>query len=338
MSGSPFSKLSLGTMTWGAQTQEVDAFRQLDLAVAHGVTFIDGGEMYPIPPRLGTHGLSEVIIGRWLKKRGARHLVQIGGKVVGNADKAPYIRDGLARLDRANVTAAVEDTLTRFGTDHIDLFQVHWPDRRTNNFGQLGLTEADPDGTPLLETLIALDEVVRSGKVRSIGVCNETPWGLMKMNALAEAHGLARIAVLQNPYNLLNRTAEIGLAEVVLQEHVQLAAYSPLAFGSLTGKYLDGAAPPRSRLVLYPEYTRYSGPRAADAIRGYVSLASRQGLSPVQLAIAFAASRPFVSTVILGASTAEQLQENIEAAATILPQDVLDEIDRIHTDNPNPAP
>jgi aryl-alcohol dehydrogenase-like predicted oxidoreductase len=333
-----FSKLCLGTMTWGSQTSRADAFRQLDLAHEHGITFVDAGEMYPIPPTSETHGQSEVILGQWLKERTQRHRFQIGGKVVGDASKTPYLRQGQARLNRVNIVTAVEDTLRRLGVDCLDLFQLHWPDRHTNNFGQLGLIEADRDGTPLLETLKVLDELVRSGKVRAIGVCNETPWGLMKMIALAEAHGLAPVAVLQNPYNLLNRTAEIGLVEVLLQERVQFAAYSPLAFGTLTGKYLQNRRPAASRLALYPQYTRYNGCRTFEAVRAYIALATKHGISPIQLAIAFATSRPFISTVILGASSSEQLEEDLAASSVKLSGEILEAIDQVHANNPNPAP
>jgi aryl-alcohol dehydrogenase-like predicted oxidoreductase len=332
------SRLCLGTMTWGSQTPRDDARRQLNFAYEAGINFIDAGEMYPIPPTAQSQGLSEVIIGEWLKDRGLRHAFALAGKVVGNGEKTPFLRDGAARLDKTNIDAAVEASLRRLQTDHIDLFQIHWPDRRTNNFGQLGLIEADRDGTPIVETLQALSELVSSGKIRFIGLSNETPWGVMKFLALSEQFGLSRVTVLQNPYNLLNRSAEIGLTEVLLQENVAFAAYSPLAFGTLSGKYANGQRPQNARLTLYPQYTRYSSPRAQQAIEDYVALAQRYGRSPTQMAIAFSASRPFVTSVVLGASTADQLRENTAAAAERLPSELLLEIDRIHENNPNPAP
>ena len=332
------SKLCLGTMTWGSQTSREDARRQLDVAYEAGINFIDAGEMYPIPPRAEYQGRSEIIVGEWLEDRGLRQAFVLAGKVVGNADKTPFLRDGRSRLDKANIEAAVEASLRRLRTDAIDLFQVHWPDRRTNNFGQLGLSEADRDGTPIAETLQALSAIVSAGKVRSIGLSNETPWGVMKFLGLADQLGLARVAMVQNPYNLLNRSAEIGLTEVLLQERVGFAAYSPIAFGTLTGKYLDGRRPPNARLSLYPEYQRYNGARAQEAIMAYVTLARRFGRSPAQMAIAFAASRPFVASVVIGASTVEQLHEDVAALADPLPPELLSEIDLIHDRNPNPAP
>jgi aryl-alcohol dehydrogenase-like predicted oxidoreductase len=332
------SKLCLGTMTWGSQTSREDARRQLDVAYESGINFIDAGEMYPIPPSAEYQGRSEIIIGEWLQDRGLRHAFVLSGKVVGNADKTPFLRNGASRLDKANIEAAVEASMRRLRTDTIDLFQLHWPNRKTNNFGQLGLTEADQDGTPILETLQALSDLVAAGKVRFIGLSNETPWGFMKFLALAEQFGLARVAMLQNPYNLLNRTAEIGLTEVLMQERVGFAAYSPLAFGTLSGKYSDGQLPPKSRLSLYPQYTRYSGPRAQRAILAYVALARRFERSPTQMAIAFSASKSFVTSVVLGASTVDQLKENVAALSDPLQAELLAEIDRIHDQNPNPAP
>ena len=332
------SKLSLGTMTWGAQTSRADAWRQLDFAREAGIKLVDAGEMYPIPPSADSQGLSETIIGEWIRERKARDAFLFAGKVVGNADKTPFLRDGKIRLDKANISVSVEGALRRLGIETIDIFQIHWPDRRTNNFGQLGLVEADKDGTPIEETLRALDDLVSAGKVRYIGLSNETPWGLMKFLALSEQFGLARVTVLQNPYNLMNRTAEIGLTEVVLQENVAFAAYSPLAFGTLSGKYANGRRPPDARLTLYPQYTRYSGVRAQRAVDSYVALARRFGLGPARMAIAFAASRTFVSSIVVGASTVDQLRAIFAAASERLPAELLAEIERVHEDNPNPAP
>ena len=332
------SKLSLGTMTWGGQTSRADAWRQLDFAREAGVNLVDAGEMYPIPPSADSQGLSETIIGDWIRERKARDAFLFAGKVVGNADKTPFLRDGEIRLDKTNINASVEGALRRLGVEAIDIFQIHWPDRKTNNFGQLGLVEADKEGTPILETLQALDDLVSAGKVRYIGLSNETPWGLMKFLSLSEQFGLARVAVLQNPYNLMNRTAEIGLTEVTLQENVAFAAYSPLAFGTLSGKYANGRRPPHARLTLYPQYTRYSGVRARKAVDSYVALAERFGLSPARMAIAFAASRTFVSSIVVGASTVDQLRAIFAAAFERLPAELLAEIERVHEDNPNPAP
>jgi aryl-alcohol dehydrogenase-like predicted oxidoreductase len=332
------SKVSLGTMTWGEQTPREDAWKQLDFARDVGIKLIDAGEMYPIPPSPETQGLSEIIIGEWMRDRKAKGAFLVAGKVVGNGGKTPFLRDGDIRLDRSNIIASVESALRRLNVDAIDIFQIHWPDRRTNNFGQLGLVEADHAGTPIIETLRALHDLVCAGKVRYVGLSNETPWGLMKFLSLSEQFGLTRVSVLQNPYNLLNRTAEIGLTEVVLQEKIAFTAYSPLAFGTLSGKYAGGRRPSHARLTLYPQYTRYSGGRARRAVDAYVALARRFDMSPTHLAIAFAASRPFLASIVVGASTVEQLRDDFAAASERISAELLEEIERVHEDNPNPAP
>ncbi len=339
-SGLSVSALALGTMTFGEQNTPEEAFRLLDMAVDHGVNLLDAAELYPIPPRAETYGETERILGRWLKKSGKRDRVLVATKVCGPTDWCPHIREGKARLDRRQIIAACEASLQRLGVETIDLYQTHWPERRTNFFGRLGfeVPQEEEDTTPLEETLEALTRLVEEGKVRAVGVSNETPWGLMRHLALAEAHGFVRIASIQNPYNLLNRTFEIGLAEIAWREEVPLLAYSPLAFGVLTGKYLGGARPEGARLTRFPHYTRYSSPEAEQAAEAYVRLARAAGLSPAQMAIAYLRTKPFVASVILGATTPAQLAENLGAAELTLPDEVIAAIEAIHRQHPSPAP
>ena len=331
------SRVCLGTMTWGEQNTRDDAFRQLDRALDAGVNFIDTAEMYPIPPRGGSAGETERIIGEWIAARGARDRVVLATKITGPG--LGHIRGGNAGHDRNGIRQAVEDSLRRLRTDVIDLYQIHWPERRTNYFGQRGYVHRD-DGfwTPLAEVLDALADQVTDGKVRAVGVSNETPWGVMSYLARAGLNGLPRMASIQNPYSLLNRLFEVGLAEVAHREDCGLLAYSALGFGTLSGKYLDGAAPPHGRLTLFPQYGRYTKPNGVRATQEYVALAQRHGLDPAQMALAFVLSRPFVTSVIIGATTMDQLESNLGAVDVRLPDDVLAQIDAIHEANPNPAP
>ena len=333
------SELCLGTMTFGEQNSEADAFAQLDRAVAAGINFIDTAEMYPVPPRAETQGLTETYIGNWLARRGQRDKLILATKVAGPADWLPHVRGPSARLDRANITAAVEDSMRRLRTDYIDLYQLHWPDRDTNFFGKLGYQHsAQDDSVPLQETLTVLDELVRAGKIRHIGLSNETPWGTMHALALAEQHGLPRVASIQNPYSLLNRTFEIGLAEVAIREQCGLLAYSPLAFGMLTGKYLGGARPDGARLTLFERFDRYSNPQAVAATERYVDIARRHGLDPAQMALAWVTSRPFVTSNIIGATSIDQLQTNLGSIDLVLSDEVIAEIEAVHMAQPNPSP
>ncbi len=338
-SGIRVSLIGLGTMTFGEQNSAEEAFAQLDRAVAAGVNLIDTAELYPVPPRAETYGRTEAIIGQWLKARpGMRERVVIATKAASRGDWIPWIRGG-PRLDRRHLEAALEGSLRRLGVETIDLYQLHWPDRKTNFFGRLGY-EHDPDdaAVPLRETLEVLADFVRVGKVRLVGVSNETPWGVMKLLQLAHEHGLPRIVSIQNPYNLLNRTFEIGLAEVSLREQVGLLAYSPLAFGMLTGKYLGGARPSGARLTLFERFDRYSNPRAVAAIEAYVSIAREAGLSPAQMALAYVNSRPFLASNLIGATTLAQLEENLASLDLTLAPEVLAAIEAVHADNPNPSP
>lgn len=338
-SGIQVSALCLGTMTFGEQNSEAEAHAQLDRALAAGVNFIDTAEMYPVPPRAETQGRTESYMGSWLAARGGRDRLVLATKVSGPGDWLAYLRPGRVRLDRANITAALEASLRRLRTDYIDLYQLHWPDRPTNYFGQLGYQHhPDADSVPLLATLEVLGDLVKAGKVRQIGVSNETPWGLMRYLDLAGRQGLPRLVSIQNPYNLLNRSFEIGLAEVALRENCGLLAYSPLAFGVLSGKYLNGARPAGARLSLFERFQRYTNPQAEWAAAEYVALARRHGLDPAQMALAWVTGRPFVTSNILGATSLAQLDADLASSELELSDEVIAGIEAIHVRQPNPAP
>jgi aryl-alcohol dehydrogenase-like predicted oxidoreductase len=333
------SALCLGTMTFGEQNSEADAHAQLDRALAAGINFIDTAEMYPVPPRAETIGRTEAYIGTWFASRGCRDRVVLASKVAGPAAWLPHLRGGTSRLNRANIVTALDGSLRRLQTDWIDLYQLHWPDRETNYFGKLGYSPVeDAHSVPLLETLEVLADQVRAGKIRQIGVSNETPWGLMRFLALAQEHGLPRMVSIQNPYSLLNRTFEVGLAEVAIREDCGLLAYSPLGFGVLSGKYLNGRRPAGARITLFERFNRYSNPQAEHATAAYVALARRHGLDPAQMALAWVTHRPFVASNIIGATTPEQLEANLASADLTLSDEVIAQIEAIHTRQPNPAP
>ncbi|MDZ7751056.1 MAG: NADP(H)-dependent aldo-keto reductase [Gammaproteobacteria bacterium] len=334
------SVICLGTMTWGEQNSEVEAHAQLDYALDHGVNFIDAAELYPIPPRAETYGRTETYIGSWLARRGNRDRVVLSTKAAGpGADWIPHIRGGRSRYDAGNLREALEASLRRLGTDYIDLYQLHWPERNTNFFGRLGY-EVLPDEafTPFAETLEALDTLVKEGKIRHFGLSNESAWGAMSYIHAATIGDLPRPASIQNPYSLLNRSFEVGLAEVAHREALALLAYSPLGFGVLTGKYLDGARPAGARISRWPAYARYLGDESVAATRAYVDLARHHGLDPAQLALAYANSRPFLAATIIGATDLDQLATNIGSAGVILSPPVLEAIEAIHKRHPYPAP
>ena len=332
------SVIGLGTMTWGEQNSERDAHAQLDEALDQGVNFIDTAEIYPAPPRAETQGRTEDYIGSWLRARRNRGHVILATKVAGPGGMA-WLRGGETRLDRKNIMRALEGSLRRLKTDYVDLYQLHWPDRNTNYFGALGYRHDPADNwVPIADTLGALGELVTAGKVRHVGLSNETAWGAMAYLRAAAGGGLPRVVGIQNPYSLLNRSFEIGLAEVSMREDLGLLAYSPLGMGVLTGKYLGGARPPGARLMLFDRLRRYRNPRGEEATAAYVSLARKHGLEPAQMALAYLASRSFVTSILIGATTLDQLETDIASIRVTLSDEVLKEIEAIHTICPNPCP
>jgi len=332
------SAICLGTMTWGQQNTEAQAHEQLDYAIARGINFIDTAEMYPVPPTAETQGRTEAYIGTWLKKRGRRDDIVLATKVAGPGNGLTYLREGKTRFTEAELREALDGSLKRLQTDYVDLYQLHWPSRPTNFFGKLGYDASRPlKPDNIEETLTALGKLVREGKIRHIGLSNETPWGVMRFLALAEQLGLPRVVSIQNPYNLLNRTFEIGLAEVAHRENVGLLAYSPMAFGKLSGKYLDGDCP-NGRISLFSRFTRYQTAEGEKATAEYVRFAREHGLDPAQMALAFVTSRPFVTANIIGATTMEQLKSNIDSFELTLSEEVLAGIEAIHQRQPNPCP
>lgn len=334
------SHLCLGTMTFGEQNTEQEAFEQLDYALSRGINFIDTAELYPVPPRPDTQGSTETIVGNWLAARGNRKDVVLATKVTGRGDAnsgVSHIRQG-PRLTGDHIRSAVEASLTRLQTDYIDLYQVHWPERRTNFFGQFGYRHSEDDGVAIEDTLAALQELVEWGMVRHIGISNETPWGVYEYLRLARERDMPRIVSIQNPYNLLNRSFESGLAEMAIREKVDLLAYSPLAFGVLTGKYLQGAQPAGARLTLFERFVRYANPQAVAATQAYSELAREHGLSLTQMALAFVNQQHCLGSNIIGATSLAQLKENIDSCNLVLSETVLAGIEAIHKRYTVPAP
>jgi aryl-alcohol dehydrogenase-like predicted oxidoreductase len=338
--GIEVSVIGLGTMTWGEQNTEAEAHAQLDLALERGVNLIDCAEMYPVPPRAETQGRTEAYLGRWLARGNHRERVVLATKIAGPGRAFGWIRDGKTRFVREHLVAACEASLRRLQTDVIDLYQLHWPERSTNMFGQLGYKPTqEPDATPPEETLRALADLVAAGKIRAIGLSNETPWGVHAFLRAADQAGLPRVASIQNPYNLLNRTFEIGLAEFAHREDVGLLAYSPLAMGVLTDKYAGGASwPAEARLTKFERFRRYTTPEAFRATARYVALAEEHGLNVGQMALAFVQQQPFLTSDLIGATTLAQLEQNLASADLTLPPEVVRGIEAIHRDHANPCP
>ena len=337
------SLICLGTMTWGSQNSEAEGHAQIDYALDQGVNFLDTAEGYPVTPvSADTRGRTEEIIGSWLARNGRRDRIILATKVAGPSRGAtiPAFRGGDNRLDRANIEQAIDDSLRRLKTDYVDLYQLHWPDRTVPTFGTRGLSriEDHPNAVPIAGTLGVLADIVKAGKVRHVGVSNETPWGVTEFLRGAREAGFPRIVSIQNAYNLLNRVYETGLAEVSLREHVGLLAYSPLAAGNLTGKYLGGATPAGSRRAVAKQFVRYDTAGQVPASARYVALAHAHGLDPAQLALAYVNSRPFVTSTIIGATSIDQLRTDIASADVTLSDDVLVEIEAIHRAIPDPCP
>ena len=340
-SGLAVSKVCLGTMTFGEQNTEADAHSQLDYALERGINFIDTAEMYPVKPSAATQGSTETYIGSWLKKSGKRNNIVLASKVCGPASHIPWIRDGASVPDASNIRAAVESSLRRLQTEHIDLYQIHWPSRNLPIFGARGFDPAAerPHATAIEDTLAALGQMIDAGKIGHIGVSNESSWGVSEYIKQAEIKGMPRIATIQNLYNLTARHYETSLLdESCFRDDVSLLAYSPLAFGQLSGKYIDNPQAP-GRLTLFPPTwsPRYLREGVLNAVRQYAALARAHGLTPAQLALAWCGSRWFVASTIIGATNLAQLKENIDAFELTLADDVIAEINAIHNQLPDPG-
>lgn len=332
------SKLCLGTMTWGQQNTEAEAHEQLDFAIEKGINFIDCAEMYPVPANPNTQGRTETYIGNWLTKKKNREDLIIATKIAGPSRSMDHIRQPLD-FSKKSLEEAIHKSLKRLQTDYIDLYQLHWPERNTNYFGQRDYTHKENEAWQdnFAEVLSNLEAFVRDGKIRHIGLSNETPFGVMR--CIEEfRNGKLKIVSVQNPYNLVNRKDEIGLSEILQRENIGYLAYSPLGFGTLSGKYLNGTATKNSRINQFNQYTRYSSQQAFDATEKYAEIARNHNLSFAQMALAFIIQKKFVTAPIIGATSIEQLAENIESINVTLSKEILKEIDVIHNQIPNPAP
>lgn len=334
------SVICLGTMTWGEQNTQAEAFEQMDYAIEQGINFFDTAELYSIPPQDTTYGSTETIIGNWLQQSGKREQIILASKIAGPGEGwVDHIRDGRSRFEKNNIESALDSSLKRLQTDYIDLYQLHWPERKTNFFGSLGYQgNGEDDFTSIEETLRVLGEQIAKGKIRHIGLSNETAWGTMKFLQVAEGMGLSRVVSVQNPYSLLNRSFEVGLAEVALREQTGLLAYSPLGFGVLSGKYLNGARPEGARITKWPDYSRYMSEQAVAATVEYAALAQEHDMTLAQMALAYVNTRTFVTANIIGATTMEQLRENIATSDLELSDEVIAGIELIHTRYPYPSP
>ncbi|MCR9255613.1 MAG: NADP(H)-dependent aldo-keto reductase [Alphaproteobacteria bacterium] len=334
------SLICYGIMTFGQQNTEAEGHALMDQALDGGVTFYDTAEMYPVPPKPETQGDSERVLGTWMKARGNRDKVIVATKATGPGADFAHIRGGTSAHTRANLEAAVDASLARLQTDYIDLYQLHWPDRPVNNFGRMLFDHSKAQaGTPAEETLAALADMVKAGKIRAVGLSNETPYGVHAFLKAAEVHHLPRVVSIQNPYNLLARHFELGLSEMAVREHVGLLAYSPLAQGVLTGKYMDGKRPEGARITLFPKrYKRYIGDKGQVETAKYVKIALDHGLAPAQMALSFVNRQPFVTANIIGATTKEQLAENIGSIDVALSDEVMDAIEAVHRETPVPCP
>ncbi|HSA67110.1 MAG TPA: NADP(H)-dependent aldo-keto reductase [Methyloceanibacter sp.] len=338
-SGVHVSAISLGTMTFGEQNTEADGHAQMDYALDRGINLFDAAEIYPVPPKPETQGRTEEIIGSWLSSRKARGKVMVATKAIGRTKMNWLRKDGSpGRQSRAQLIEALDGSLKRLNTDYIDLYQLHWPDRPMRIFEGLDYVHKEGESHSIVDILGVLGEFVRQGKVRFVGLSNETPWGVMSFLKVAEISGLPRIVSIQNAYNLVNRSFETGLAEIFYREQVSLLAYSPLGQGYLTGKYENGALPEGSRKRLFDRLGRYEMGNGPRAISAYVALARAHGLDPAQMALAFAASRPFVTSTIIGATTLTQLKTDIEGCLLRLSDAVIQDIEQLHLTYPNPCP
>ncbi len=332
------SLICLGTMTWGTQNSEKDAFEQMDYSIAQGVNFFDTAELYSVPPNSESYGKTEVMIGNWFEKRKNREKVILASKVAGPGCK--WIRDGRNSFDEKTIGEAIDGSLKRLKTDYIDLYQLHWPERSTNYFGQRDYTFDSNEGkwNSFESILEALEKFIKKGKIRFIGMSNETPYGFSKYIELSKNRNLPRMMSVQNPYNLVNRTYEVGMAEISIREKCGLLVYYPLATGALSGKYRNGKMPKNSRQALFKGWERHLNPLAMKAYEEYYKLAKEHDMTMVQLAQAFVNTRPFVTSNIIGATNMTQLKENIDSVKIELTKEIIDKINNIHNNNPNPSP
>ena len=332
------SLICLGTMTWGTQNTEKDAFEQMDYSLSEGVNFFDTAELYSVPPNSDSYGKTEVMIGNWFEKRKNREKIILASKVAGPG--CNWIRGGKNNFDEKTIGEAIDGSLKRLKTDYIDLYQLHWPERSTNYFGTREYTVDSDEGTwnSFESVLEALGKFIKSGKIRYIGMSNETPYGLSKYIELSKSKKLPRMMSVQNPYNLVNRTYEIGMSEISIRERCGLLVYYPLATGALSGKYRNGQMPKNSRQALFKGWERHLNPLAMKAYEEYYKLAKENNMTMAQLAQAFVNTRPFVTSNIIGATTMEQLKENIDSVNIELSDEILNKIDVIHNNNPNPSP
>ncbi len=340
--GFSVSVLSLGTMTWGEQNTPAEAHSQIDWALDHGINLIDTAEMYPVPPGEATYSHTETIIGQWIAKAGSEKRSQfyLASKVAGPGRDRPWIRNGDSALSAKNIQWACEDSLKRLNTDVIDLYQIHWPDRNVAAFGAWQFRpELERETVPLLEQIQAMADLIKQGKIRAWGVSNETSWGVVRMMALAEQHGLPKPASIQNAYHLMNRYAEADLAEVMFREKIPLLAYSPLGMGVLTGKYDGGARPAGSRVTLFEKNFghRYTRPIAMEAAQQYNALARSWGLTPTALALAYVCQQSFVASAIVGATKIHQLEEQLAGYSATLEKEQIKAIDAIASRYSHPA-
>ncbi len=332
------STICLGTMTWGEQNTQDEAFDQMDYALTKGVNFWDTAELYSVPPKPETFGHTELIIGNWFKKTKKRNEVILATKVCG--PMRSYVRGGGNQYGIKNITDALEGSLKRLQTDYIDLYQLHWPERNTNMFGRLGYEHNDDGNWNKFEDVLgSLKKFIDAGKIRYIGLSNETPWGTNKFLEVSKEKNLPRMMSVQNPYNLLNRTYEVGLAEISIRDKIGLLAYSPLAIGYLSGKYRNNQIPKKSRLDHDSDFwTRYNKPNAEKAVEAYYDIAKKNNIDMAQMSLKFCEIQPFITSVIIGATTMEQLKTDIESVNVKLTDEIIKEINEVQKIYPNPCP
>ena len=331
------SKICLGTMTFGQQNSEAEGHAQMDYAFEKGVNFFDTAEMYSVPARQETYGSTEKIIGTWFKKTGRREEIILASKIAGPSPSFGYMRENLD-FSPKSIRVALDQSLQRLQTDYIDLYQLHWPERKSNMFGQRGFKVQDDSWEDNIQSVLeTLDGFVKEGKINHIGLSNETPWGVMRFLEESKYQNLPRVKTIQNPYSLLNRTFESGLSEICIRENLGLLAYSPMAFGILSGKYLSGSKP-NYRIALFPQYSRYNSAKCTEATILYQEIAHKHDLTLTEMALAFVNQQAFVTSSIIGATTMEQLKENISSINRVLSDEILNEINAVQAIIPDPAP